>query len=244
MKKPHVVYATRFPGELPAINRFLALYGVTAQLRENFLRHPTPEFQIRGTRLGPNAWSMSHSLAAELIHEEALRLESFLIIAEVTAAFIPSLHNEPGMYLRCWRDHAEHASPPKCMEDEENLLYFLERTRHLRGPDRKAVLKTALSAVIIVPAESTSNGRASVAHPAEGVLKGMIREEPSELRVDGVPLAPIFVTEYGWLLGELCAMEMDFKDKHNLFDHREKALKELMNDQGIKNFLNPERTFE
>ena len=238
MKKPHVVYATRFPGELPAINRFLDhLYRLTAEPVGNFLPR-MPEFKIRGTRLGPNAWTMTHTVVEEIIHAEDLRNESFLVIGEVTAFFVPALHNEPGMHLKWWRDHAERTVPLREMSDRESLAYLLERMKHLQGPDRSAVFKTALSTAIVIPAdETTTNGRASLAHPTEGSLKGKIRETPEDLHIDGVPFAPVFATEYGWLLGELCAMEMEFRDKHNLFDHRERALLDLLSDQGVRRFV-------
>lgn len=238
MKKPHVVYATRFPGELPVVNRFLGLYGLTAQPVENFLPR-MPEFRLRGKRLGSDAWTIALTVAEEIIHADHLRPESFLIIGEMTGVWIHGLGNEPGIHLRHWRSHAEQITPLQEMTDEDIDRYALERMKGMQGAGRQCAFKTALSGAIVpaVPADSTTNGREAAIHRYQGILKGQIREEASDLRIDGVPFASIFATQYGWLLGELCSFEMEFKNKHSLFDHREKALKDLLSDQGMRRFL-------
>lgn len=183
--------ATRNPDKAAEITSLLADLDITVKTLSAF--PDAPEVIEDGTTCEANAVKKASVIA---------RHTGLPTLADDTGLMVDSLQGRPGVYAA--RYAGEHATY------EDNWRKLLGELAGVPGPRRKARFVTV--AALAVPV-----GREVKVQAVEGVLEGMIAEQPSGRH--GFGYDPVFlVPELGRTLAELSTEEK------NRVSHRSRAL--------------------
>ncbi len=204
-----LLYATNNPGKVIEISKLLNFNGVKVFCPKDLgIELDIPE---TGKTLEENA-----TLKVEGFWEA---IDNKLILADDTGLEIDALGGEPGIHVRRWRNGKTK------MTDQEIIDYCLEKMKGIPLEKRGAQFRTVL-------ALGQPNGTIET---FDGILRGIILEKPSNIRVDGFPFESLFfVTEWNMLLGEQHHLKAE--EKGEKLNHREKALQKAI--PRIKELLN------
>jgi len=194
-------YATNNPGKKFEISRYLNYNGIMVTSPEELgINIDIPE---TGNSLEENA-ILKVKGYQDLITDK-------LILADDTGLEIDSLHGEPGIHVRRWKDHQNK------MTDQEIIEYCIEKMKDIPKEKRGAQFRTVI-------ALGKLDGNIEI---FEGTLKGYILEKPSTQRVEGFPFESLFfIPEWDLLLGE--ARQLPVEQKQHLLNHRAIAIKKAI----------------
>lgn len=175
--KKEVLIATNNIGKLKDISELLNLHGIkTASPKE------------LGIDIDPEESGSSLEENSEL---KALAFQKYapdrLVLADDRGLEIDALHNEPGIYVRRWKDKKTH------MTDEEIINYCLERMAGI--PKEKRSARFRAIATLAIPGVGIET--------FEGAVQGEILEKPESFRAKGLPFDCLFyVTATKLILGK------------------------------------------
>jgi XTP/dITP diphosphohydrolase len=153
-----------------------------------------------------------NAYAKALAYQKAINDDSMFYIGDDSGMRIPALNNEPGVYSRRWAGYE--------MTDQEILDYCLEKMKHLKGSDRRAVFETVLIML-------DRNGKK---RKYTGIMWGHILEKPmKDLPLDGFPFRSTFFVDEVKTTWQL-AHEMPDDKRNGFLTNREYAFKNLFFD--------------
>ncbi len=196
-----LLYATNNPGKIKEVSKLLVFNNIKVVSPEGLkINLDVPE---TGSSLEENA---------------TLKVKAFLevsggriVLADDTGLEIDILNGEPGIHVRRWKDRKTR------MNDEEIIEYCLKQMKDIPIEQRGAQFRTIL-------ALGQPNGRVEI---YDGILRGVIQETASSIRVEGFPFESLFfVTDWNMLLGEQHQLRAD--EKGERLNHREKALQKAI----------------
>ncbi len=193
-----IVYGTINPGKIWEVGKHLQLQGISViSLAElEITANPRED----GASLEENA-----ALKADVYRKF---VPDKLLITDDTGLEIDALNGEPGIHVRRWRDGKNR------MNDEDMIKYCLERMVNVPYEQRGAQFRTVIT--LAIP------GQPSYEY-FEGVLRGIIQEQPADFRQEGFPFESLFfVPDWQMLLGEAHRLPQEEKDKY--LSHRERAV--------------------
>lgn len=172
-----ILIATNNAGKYNEIKELLATYGVVTvspmDLNINI------EVEETGITLGENA-----KLKVRAYQKLA---PDRLVLSDDRGLEIYALNNEPGIFVRRWKDNKNH------MSDEEIISYCLERMAEVKDGERGARFRS-------VTALSIPNQGIEL---FEGMIEGKILEKPEPYRIKGLPFDCLFyVTQTGSMLNK------------------------------------------
>lgn len=196
-----LLYATNNPGKIVEISKFLEHQGIkVVSLQELGINLDLPE---TGSSLEENA---------------TLKVKAYskvsggrIVMADDTGLEIDALNGAPGIHVRRWKDDETR------MSDEEIIEYCLDQMKDIPNEKRTAQFRTVVALVL-------PDGNIET---FDGILRGVIMEKPSTIRVEGFPFESLFfIPEWQMLLGELHQLSMS--EKGDKLIHREKALQKAI----------------
>lgn len=197
-----LLYATSNPGKFGEVSRLAGTFGIQLLSPSDLGLSLDPE--ETGTTLEENAMLKAHA------YQQFLPPETY-VITDDTGVEIDALNGEPGIHVRRWKDRSGR------MSDEEIIVYTIERLRGIPLESRGAQMRTVLA----------------LGHPEgelelfDGVLRGVIIEEPTPQRIEGFPFESLlYIPEYRMMLGELHQLPDNLMAEYPT--HRERALRKLL----------------
>lgn len=198
-----LLYATNNPGKIGEISKHLIYNGIQVLSPKDLgIDLDVPE---TGNSLEEN--SKLKALGFLALPEVGNRL----VLADDTGLEIDALDGKPNIHVRRWKDGQTR------MSDEEIIQFCLEQMKDIPLENRGAQFRTVLT----------------LAKPGgeiefyDGVLRGVILEQPGSQRVEGFPFESLFyVPEWGKLLYE--ARQLSAKEKSGMLNHRERAIEKAI----------------
>jgi XTP/dITP diphosphohydrolase len=182
------------------VRKYLQIFGLTLQSPAEV--GLTIAVEETGHTLEENAALKAQAYLVQAPH--------MVVMADDTGVEIDALHGEPGIHVRRWRDRT---TP---MSDQAIIAYCMERLQGVPPSRRGAQFRTVIAL----------GGASRAIELFEGVLRGSIVETPAPLTIPGFPFeAMFFVPEWGKLLGEVHALNMEDKLHQGYLTHRERAVK-------------------
>ena len=196
-----LLYATNNPGKIVEVTKLLTHSGIGV--------------------VSPGALGISLDVpetGASLEENATMKAKAYqqisggrIVLADDTGLEIDALNGEPGIHVRRWKDGRTR------LTDEEVIQYCLEKMKSITQEQRGAQFRTVL-------ALGLPTGGVEI---FDGVLRGIILEQPAMLRVEGFPFESLFlVPGWGLLLGEQHQLGAD--EKRDRLNHREKALEKAI----------------
>ncbi len=196
--KKSLVYATTNPGKLAEVAKLLSAHNIVVQSPADYDIHL--EVDENGQTLEENAILKAESCRDALPKD-------IIVLGDDTGVEIDVLGGEPGIHVRRWKGYK--------MTDDEIIAYTLERLQGVRAGKRTAQFRTVIAAA----------KKGLMTKTFAGTLDGSIVVEPTSIRIDGFPFAPLFyATKYKLMLGDLHDMSIEEKLKQNIATHRERAI--------------------
>lgn len=193
-----LLYATGNTGKRLEVGKYLGQFGIRIVSPEE-ARLVVKAEEI-ATSLEGNAKIKARACLAQT--------DQYVVMTDDTGVEIDALGDEPGIHVRRWRDHQTS------MTDEEIIDYCLERLRGIPPGRRGAQFRTVIA--LGVP-----GGKIEL---FEGILRGMILEQPAKLRIEGFPFEPLFfIPKWNVLLADV--HQLPLEKRPDLLTHREKAVK-------------------
>lgn len=208
-----ILYATTNPGKIFEVGKHLKQFGIE-------LISPTDVgFSIDVPETG-----------ATLEANAAMKVQAYidagvdmLVMADDTGIEIDALGGEPGIQVRRWKDGKTR------MTDEEIIMYCLERMRRVPKGKRSAQFRTVI-AIGAPKGLALRQGQALSDNSIElfdGVLRGIILEKPTPLRIEGFPFESLFyIPKWKKVLGEV--HQLPAEKKRRFLTHRERAVEKAL----------------
>ena len=164
--KKEILVATSNAGKYEEIKSFLQKYKLATVSPIDL--NIDIEVEETGTTLGENA-KLKVMAFQKLVPNR-------LILADDRGLEISALSNEPGIYVRRWKDKKTH------LTDEEILDYCLERMKNIPKGKRNGQFRSI--AALAIPNRGVEL--------FEGTVEGEILEKPEPFRVKGLPFDCLF----------------------------------------------------
>lgn len=156
-------------------------------------------------------WSTLEENARAKVEAHRELFPDVIIIADDTGLEIDALNGEPGIHVRRWRDKQTR------MSDNEIIDYCLEKLRGVPLEKRGGQFRSIVA--IGIPGKETEL--------YEGILRGIIQEQPADFRYEGFPFESLFfIPEWGILLGE--SHKLPLEEKIKQLSHRERAIQKAL----------------
>ncbi|MCD4686466.1 MAG: non-canonical purine NTP pyrophosphatase [Anaerolineae bacterium] len=196
-----LLYATLNPGKLMEIRALLHPEGI------DILAPGDVGLDLDvvedGTTLEANAAAKARAYMQHLG-------DNIVVLGDDTGVEIDALDGAPGIHVRRWDGSAR-------MTDEAIIAYCLDKLHGVPTAQRGAQFRTVFA--IGVPGGELAF--------YDGVLRGVILEEPDPLRIQGFPFEALFyVPEWAILLGKV--HQLPPEQKRAYVTHRERALRRAL----------------
>lgn len=193
----HLVYATTNPGKFAQVEKIFTHHDIK-------LKSPS-DFDIK-LSVDESGSTLEDNAKLKAVGYQKLLPSDTVIIGDDTGIEIDALGGAPGIKVRRWKGYT--------MEDEEIIEYCLDKLRGVPTEQRGAQFRTVLAI-------------AKAGEPVkyfEGIMRGVILEQPEDLREPGMPFWPIFyLPKLRMTLGSFhLDTSIDFQLQYPT--HREKAV--------------------
>lgn len=201
-----LLYATNNPGKVMEIRAILDAFGLEILAPSEIgLALDVPE---TGTTLEENARLKAAGYSAHLSQNGDAG--QYVILADDTGLEIDALGGEPGIHIRRW-DGSER------MSDAAIIATVLARLEGVPLEQRGAQFRTVIA--VGLPGQPVTL--------FDGTLRGIIRQQPGDLQIEGFPFEALFeVPEWGLLLGEIHALPRE--QRMSYLTHRQRAIRKAL----------------
>lgn len=193
-----LLYATNNPGKLKEVSRLLEPHRIKVWSPKSL----GIDFEVNevGNTLEENA-----RLKFDSFSEIGLGM---VVMSDDTGVEIAPLRGEPGIHVRRWKDHQTR------MSDEGIIRYCIQRLEGIPFQQRKARFRTIVC-LGTQPQDSEF---------FEGVLDGLILEQPIPQRIEGFPFESLFyIPEINKVLGRVHQLRPE--QRSGFLTHRERAIR-------------------
>ncbi len=196
-----ILYATNNKGKVEEVSKLLKHFGIKVI---------TP----KDLGIDLDVAETGNSLEENAILKAQAALAFFdSVLSDDTGLEINALNGEPNIHIRRWKDKQTR------MEDEEIIEYCLERMHGIPLENRDAQFRTVLALALPNTSQSIET--------FDGILSGIILEEPIKDRVPDFPFESLFYIPQ-WQMYMIELTRLSIEDRQGKFNHREIALQKAI----------------